>query len=198
MIVLSLLAHRDEAEFFCAGTMMRLSQEHQWEVHLATVATSCPGLLAGARYHSLDEPLIFYNERTLEKATRLIRELQPRIVLTHSPKSGLVDHEMTSLIARAASSALTPHLYYCDALEGKDCLGRPVNPRICIDISEYTAQKAALLAPPAGESMLVWARRRGQLIDAEAAEGYRQHLGPGYPQDDLLGELLGAWPAADY
>ena len=41
------------------------------------------------------------------------------------------------------------------------------------------------------------ARRRGRECGVAFAEGFRQHLGHSYPQDDLLGELLGALsPAA--
>src|SRR6202011_5037903 len=96
----------------------------------------------GATYHCLEERdlLIFYNERALERVTRLVREIRPRIVLTHAPADSLLDHEMTSTLARAAvfgapvpnlfhdrvhARALEhiPHLYYCDPVEGKDLLG---------------------------------------------------------------------------
>ena len=36
-IVLSILAHPDDAEFLCAGTLLRLREEHNCEVHIATM-----------------------------------------------------------------------------------------------------------------------------------------------------------------
>ncbi len=42
------------------------------------------------------------------------------------------------------------------------------------------------------ESMREWCARRGRLIGSACAEGFRQHLGHSYPQDNLLGKLLGA------
>ena len=66
-------------------------------------------------------------------------------MLTHSPADYMLDHEMTSTLVRAAAFAAPvpnffrdrghappldhiPHLYYCDPIEGKDALGRPVQP----------------------------------------------------------------------
>src|SRR5689334_317229 len=59
------------------------------------------------RYHCLEERdlLVMYNERALERVTRLLRSVRPRIVLTHSPADYMLDHEMTSTLARAAAFA---------------------------------------------------------------------------------------------
>src|SRR5215470_16675672 len=103
--ILSVLAHPDDAEFLCAGTLIRLRREHGFNVHIASMtAGDCgsveydaqeiarirraEGARAAARinatYHCLDEKdlLVFYNERTLEKVTRLLRLVQPSVVLT--------------------------------------------------------------------------------------------------------------------
>src|SRR5438093_1201549 len=107
-IVLSLLAHPDDAEFLCAGALIRLVREHGWQAHLATMTPGDCGsaelppeeisrirrregaqaaALIGAPYHCLEERdlLITYQERALERVTRLLRAVRPRIVLTHSP-----------------------------------------------------------------------------------------------------------------
>src|SRR5438105_6481281 len=117
-IILSILAHPDDAEFLCAGTLIRLVREHGWQVHIASMTPGDCGSAEnpadeisrirrgeGARaaavidghYHCLEERdlLIFYNERALEKVMRLVREVRPRILLTHSPSDYMLDHEMT-------------------------------------------------------------------------------------------------------
>ena len=245
--ILSVLAHPDDAEFLCAGVLIRLKQEHGYDVHIASMTPGDCGsveydaqeisrlrraegakaaALIGATYHCLEERdlLVCYNEPTLEKVTRLLRLVQPRIVLTHSPADYMLDHEMTSTLTRAAAFAgpipnfladrrlgsvlpHIPHLYYCDPIEGKDPLGREIVPTFCIDITKVIETKADMLAAHASQrdwlmkhhgmdhylqEMRDWSARRGQEHGVGFAEGFRQHLGHSYPQDNLLGELLGA------
>ncbi len=246
--VLSILAHPDDAEFLCAGSLARLRQEHGWAVHVATMTPGDCGsaelppdeisrvrraegaaaaAVIGGAYHCLEERdlRVFYNERALDKVVRLLRAVRPRVVLTHSPADYMLDHEMTSVLARAAAFAAAvpnfhrggaegaspalehiPHLYYCDPIEGKDALGRDVEPGFCVDVSGVLETKARMLAAHASqrdwllkhhgldqyvETMRHWARRRGERYGVPAAEGFRQHLGHSYPQDNLLGQLLG-------
>jgi LmbE family N-acetylglucosaminyl deacetylase len=127
-IILSILAHPDDAEFLCAGTLIRLGREHGYEVHIATMTPGDCGSaemgaheisrtrraegrhaaeLIWAHYHCLEERdlLVVYCERTLEKVTRLLRFVRPTILLTHSPADYMLDHEMTSTIVRGAAFA---------------------------------------------------------------------------------------------
>ncbi|HXG11605.1 MAG TPA: PIG-L family deacetylase [Gemmataceae bacterium] len=184
-VVLSVLAHPDDAEFFCAGALIRLAREHSWQVHIASLTPGDCGsaelgpeeisrvrraegakaaAVIGATYHCLEERdlLITYNERALERVTRLLRQVRPRIVLTHSPADYMLDHEMTSVLARAAAFAAPipnflrdrlpppldhiPHLYYCDPAEGKDPLGREETGGFAVDISGVIETKEAMLA----------------------------------------------------
>jgi LmbE family N-acetylglucosaminyl deacetylase len=245
-VILSILAHPDDAEFVCAGTIIRLVREHAWRAHIATMTpgdcgsaewgpeeisrlrrqeAAAAAAVIGAPYHCLEERdlLISYNERALERTVRLMREVRPRMVLTHSPADYMLDHEMTSTLVRAAAFAAPipnflhdrglpppteriPHLYYGDAIEGKDLLGRPVLPAFCIDISGVIDVKADMLARHASQrawlqkhhgmdqyllAMRDWSSRRGRAAGVAYAEGFRQHLGHSYPQDNLLGQLLG-------
>jgi len=245
-IALSLLAHPDDAEFLCAGTLIRLLRDRRWQIHIATMTpgdcgsaelppeeiarlrraegASAAGQI-GASYHCLEERdlVVCYNEPALEKVVRLIRLVRPTMVFTHSPADYMLDHEMTSVLARAACFGApapnlfrdrghapplerVPHLYYCDPLEGKDIFGKGLLPDFGIDISKVIADKTAMLAAHASQrgwllkhhgidqyldTMHAWSARRGQLFNTQFAEGFRQHLGHGYPQSNLLGELLG-------
>lgn len=245
-VVLSILAHPDDAEILCGGALARLVREHGWQAHIATMTPGdcgsaelpaeeiarrrrAEGAAAarhiGATYHCLEERdlLVTYCERTLEKVTRLLRQVRPRLVLTHSPADYMLDHEMTSTIVRAAAFAAPipnfladrnpgpvldhiPHLYYCDPIEGKDPLGRDVAPGFCIDISGVIEVKEKMLASHASQrdwllkhhgidhylkAMRDWGAERGRRSGVAHAEGFRQHLGHSYPQDNLLGEVLG-------
>src|SRR5438105_14979981 len=185
-VIVSVLAHPDDAEFLCAGVLIRLAREQGWQVHVASMTPGDCGSadrppdeisavrrqegaraasLIGATYHCLEERdlKVFYNERTLEKVTRLLRQVRADVVLTHSPADYMLDHEMTSTVVRAAAFGAPipnfcldqghgpalehiPYLYYCDPIEGKDALGRPVEPGFCIDISPVIDTKAAMLA----------------------------------------------------
>ena len=103
-----------------------------------------------------------------------------------------------------------PHLYYCDPLEGKDLLGRPIRPSFWIDITKQLAEKERMLACHASQrnwlikhhgvddylrAMREWAAAQGKAAGVPAAEGFRQHLGHSYPQENLLARALGGIPA---
>jgi LmbE family N-acetylglucosaminyl deacetylase len=244
-VILSVLAHPDDAEFLCAGTLIRLVREHGWRAHIASMTPGDCGSaklpaeaissirrqegtsaarVIDATYHCLEERdlLVFYQERSLERVTRLLREVKPQIVLTHSPADYMLDHEMASSLTRAAAFAAPvpnfmadraheppldsiPHLYYCDPVEGKDLLGNQISPEFCIDISSVIDVKCAMLAEHKSqrewllkhhqmdhyiESMKQSSLRQGQRIGVAYAEGFRQHLGHSYPQENLLAKLL--------
>jgi LmbE family N-acetylglucosaminyl deacetylase len=245
-VVLSLMAHPDDAELLAAGTLIRLVREHGFAAEIASMTPGDCGsselssdeiarvrrgeaaraaALLGARYHCLEERdlRIFYEERSLAKVTRLLRPVRPRLVVTHSPDDYMLDHEMTSRIARAACFAApvpnyepdpalppleqVPHLYYADAIEGRDALGRDLSPGLYVDVSAVIDQKAAMLACHESqrawllrqhgiddylESMRRWSARRGAERGVAFAEAFRQHLGHAYPHDDLVASLLGA------
>jgi len=241
--VLAFMAHPDDAEFFCAGTLIRLA-EAGWEVHIATAApgdcgttTETPwaisarrteearkaAALIGATYHCLDERdgFVVYDKPTLRKSMDLFRRVAPSLVLTHPAKDYMMDHEVVSLLARAASflyaapnaselplreGSRVPYLYYCDPVEGLDPLGHPVEPTTLVDVSEQLKKKTEMLACHASQrewlrahhgtdeyldSMKRLAAVRGQQGGVAAAEAFVQHRGHAYPRDDLLAALFG-------
>jgi LmbE family N-acetylglucosaminyl deacetylase len=125
---LAVLAHPDDAEFLCAGTLVRLRKEHGWDIHVASMtpgdcgsAEHPPEEIArirrgegkaaaeaiGGTYHCLEERdlRVIYNEPALEKVVRLLNKLGAAVVFTHSPDDYHLDHEQTSKIVRAATFA---------------------------------------------------------------------------------------------
>jgi len=242
--VLSILAHPDDAEILCAGTMARLAAAG-WRCHIATfTAGDCGSAeksraeisrirrreaqasadLLGAGYACLEEQdlRIFYAPKPLRKVVGLIRRVRPDIVLAHSPADYMADHEMGSLLVRAGcfnaavpnlwpkcgSPALDhiPALYYCDPLDGVDPLGRPVDPAFVVDIETTLDLKERMLASHASQrdwlarqhgmdqylvAMRDFAGKRGKLAGFPAGEGFRQHLGHGYPAANWLADALG-------
>jgi len=240
---LALLAHPDDAEFLCAGTLIRLARTG-WQVHIATATAGDCGTmtespseisatrtgeavrsaaLIGATYHCLDEQdgFVVYDKPTLRKAIDLFRRVAPSLALTHAPKDYMMDHEMTSLLARAASfiydapnvssysrleSSTVPYFYYCDPVEGTDPLGNRVSPTTYVDIGDQLERKTQMLATHASQrewlrahhgcdeyldAMKRHATMRGGEAGCNVAEAFVQHRGHPYPADDILANLLG-------
>lgn len=179
--------------------------------------------LLGGHYHCLecDDAFIMYDRPTLLKAIALVRKVRPKIVFTLSPSDYMVDHEMSSRLTQSACFCCgivnietprakpfepIPHLYYTDAVEGKDKLGAEIAPGFVVDTSSVIDIKTKMLV--CHESQRNWllahhgideytdqmkklGRKRGAAIGAEFGEGFRQHLGHAYPQDNLLKAELG-------
>jgi LmbE family N-acetylglucosaminyl deacetylase len=104
-----------------------------------------------------------------------------------------------------------PHLYYFDPMEGKDIFGKPVAPEFYVDITQvidfrlkmlarHASQREWLLAQHGMDDYLnsskVWAEARGRDATAVSgrkvayAEGFRQHHGHAYPQNNVMKEIL--------
>jgi LmbE family N-acetylglucosaminyl deacetylase len=126
-VALSFLAHPDDAEILCAGTLIRLA-EAGWETHIATATPGDCGTMTqgpweishvrtaearksaemiGAIYHCLDERDVFvvYDKPTIRKTVDLFRRVAPTLVFTHAARDYMMDHEQVSMLARAASFA---------------------------------------------------------------------------------------------
>ena len=239
---LAFMAHPDDAEIFCAGTLIRLA-DSGWKIHIATATAGDLGTqtetpwaisarrtaeaqrsadLLGATYHCLDERdcLVVCDKPTIRKSIDLFRRVAPSLVFTHAPADYMLDHEEVSRLARAGSFIYAgpnasqfpllagsgiPWLYYCDPIEGTDPLGRFVEPTTYVDITQQMPRKTEMLA--CHESQRDWLRahhgmdeyidamqrhaaRRGDQYGVQYAEGFVQHRGHAYPQNDVLGQLF--------
>lgn len=123
--VLSFLAHPDDAEILCGGTLIRL-RELGWEVHIATATPGDCGSatlsaeeiaairreegaaaarLIGATYHCLEERdvNVIFDKAANRKAIDLFREISPSLVITHPRHDYMLDHEQVHLLARSAA-----------------------------------------------------------------------------------------------
>jgi LmbE family N-acetylglucosaminyl deacetylase len=124
-VAMTLLAHPDDAEILCAGTLVRLA-DAGWQIHIATVAAGdCgsatlgrteiaairrqEGIAAaakiGAIYHCLEEPDVHvaFGKSTISKVIDLLRRIAPTLLFTHPRHDYMLDHEQTHLLARAAA-----------------------------------------------------------------------------------------------
>ena len=167
-----------------------------------------------------EDVYIMYDRESINRTTSLIREIGPTIVFTHSPSDYMVDHEMTSKIVQTACFSVgiknmeiseppyepTPYLYYCDPMDAKDIFGQPIYTTMFVDITSEILMKEKMLACHASQrnwllihhkmdeyilSMKRFGEQRGKEINVKYAEGFRQHLGHGYPQDNVLKGILG-------
>jgi hypothetical protein len=130
----------------------------------------------------------------------------------------MLDHEQTSLLARAASfmaptpnasglpriaGQAIPHLYYCDPIEGLDPLGRRVQPTTFVPLDGAThARKLEMLACHA--SQREWLRAHhgiDEYLDAATRHDFSRGAERGGPAPSLAEAFVQhrghAYPADD-
>ncbi|MBI4585292.1 MAG: PIG-L family deacetylase [Planctomycetes bacterium] len=136
--ILALMAHPDDAEFLCGGTLALLAAKG-WAVHIAAATPGDAGAaslqpdeiaairrregasaagLVGGTFHCLErrDLRVFYDEDGVRRAHSLLRKVRPDLVITHSPADYLLDHEEISKVARTACfGAAVPNAPALDA-----------------------------------------------------------------------------------
>jgi len=240
--VLCLMAHPDDAEILCGGTLALLAR-NGWHIVIATMtpgqagstqlnaeqisivrrkeAAAAAAVIRGAYYCMESEDVfILYDKPTLMKVIALFRQVQPALVITASPQDYMFDHEITSHLAQTACMGATipnieipgypvlpkiPHLYYADPVQGKDRFGHEITGDTLVDITTVMDTKEQMLCCHSSQRdwlrtishvdefvllMKGFSERNGRIVNKQYAEGYRQHLGFSYPNDDLLGNVL--------
>ena len=248
--VLAVMAHPDDIEMTCAGTLVLLKRAG-WDVHMASMTAGDLGSgtrsrpeisrirrreaaasakLLGAGYTCLgfDDLTIVYGEATKRRVSALLRLVRPDLVIAPSPVDYMADHEETPRIVREAAFASTipnwraslggrrprpcdklPALLYADPIDNIDHFGRRVRVRFvvditsCVDLKEkmlaaHDSQRAWLRQQHGEDEYLRWMRRVGadrarDFRDRRVkyAEGFRPHLGHGFPRADHLTASLG-------
>src|SRR5712671_2823378 len=124
---IAIAAHPDDIEFYMAGTLLLL-KEAGWEIHYLNVASGNCGsvvrnaartritrmreargaaAMLGATWHPslCDDLEILYEMERLRHLAGVIREVQPAVVLTHSPQDYMEDHTNTCRLAVTAAFA---------------------------------------------------------------------------------------------
>lgn len=181
---IAIAAHPDDIEFLMAGTLLRL-KEVGYEIHYMNVANGCCGTTQydaetitamrreegqqaaaalGATFHeSISNDLeIFYNESLLRKIAAVIRQVAPRIVLTHSPTDYMEDHTNTCRLAVTAAFSrgmpnfrVTPDrppvegpvtVYHAQPYSNHDPLRQQVVPELFVDVTDLQEAKRQALA----------------------------------------------------
>src|SRR5438094_3526333 len=98
-----------------------------------------------------------------------------------------------------------PHLYYAAAFGGRDILGTDIPSRIFVVISATFARKAEMMACHESQRAFLRAPQdiqdplevqrqiaesAGRAAGVALAEGFRQHLGQGFPKENRLAQWL--------
>lgn len=131
--VLAFMAHPDDAEFLCAGTLALLHRAG-YEIHIATMTAGDVGSMelpseeiarirlkeaeSSARildgeYHcaGMRDLFVIVSEDNIKRATEMVRRVDPLIVFAHHPIDYMLDHEMASILVRhACFSAGIPNM----------------------------------------------------------------------------------------
>jgi len=178
------VAHPDDIEFMMAGTMLELRRVG-WEIHFWNLTNGCCGSMehereiisairareaaasaakAGAVWHEplFDDLGVFYDAASQARVSAVIRQVNPELILTHSPSDYMEDHQnVCRLVVTGAFSKGMPNfvtvppappavgplrIYHALPHGLRDGLGRPVIPDCYVNISGVMEAKGELLA----------------------------------------------------
>ncbi len=152
-------AHPDDIEFLMAGTLLLL-REAGYETHYLNLASGSCGStqynasttrsvrqaearaaakLLGAEFHgSLTDDLeILYEAGLLRRLAAILREVEPAVVLTHSPQDYMEDHTNTCRLAVTAAFARGMPNFKTN----------PAQPAVFSEVTVYHAMPAGLCDP---------------------------------------------------
>jgi N-acetylglucosamine malate deacetylase 1 len=188
---IAIAAHPDDIEFLMSGTLMLL-RSHGYQIHYWNLANGCCGSskydaatiarirreeayaaarAIGATFHEsiCNDLEVFYDRRLLGKVASVIREVQPQIVLTHSPVDYMEDHTnacrlaVTAAFARGMPNfvtdpprpAISPSVtvYHAQPYSHRDPLGNVIEPVLVVDTTDIIEQKKQMLSKHASQKL---------------------------------------------
>ena len=197
-----------------------LSKKEISAIRKKEAANSAKLIEAGYECLGFEDLYIFYDKPSILTVLSHVRKIRPQLVITMSPTDYMLDHEITGTIVQSACFAggvvniktegqapldYIPHLYYADPIDGRDKYGVSVPPTTLVDIGSVMEKKTEMLS--CHRSQREWLRQhhgmdeyiqamkrlaenRGQLAGVQYGEGFRQHLGHAFPQNNLIREVL--------
>jgi LmbE family N-acetylglucosaminyl deacetylase len=183
---LAIFAHPDDIEFVAAGTLLQLNAEG-WDAHYLNLSSGNGGSttmdpqttrIARAResraacevlnttWHApiADDLEILYTSDLIRRLSKIIREVNPRIVFTHGPSDYMEDHMNTCRLALTAAFTRgmtnfrteppSPSLekagdvtvYHAQPHGNRDPLRRLVVPGAFVDTTDVHDKKRSALA----------------------------------------------------
>jgi LmbE family N-acetylglucosaminyl deacetylase len=214
--VLAIGAHPDDVEIMCSGTLFLL-WKLGYEIHVATMTlgdcgstehppqvirrirkreaqAACEVLGATYHYAGFNDFCIYNDDQSNRRTVALLRDIDPQLVLTHSPQDYIADHETTSLLVRNACfyapapnydtlsftqaeySSAIPYLFYAHPVEGVDIFGKKIIPQFYVDVTDCIWLKTKMLA--CHESQRNWLRAHHGMDEyIESVLGWNASLG---------------------
>lgn len=213
-VAMAIGCHPDDIEFMMAGTLLLLKQAG-WETHYMTVANGSCGSqvysaaelihirgqesrtaarLLGATYHPslVDDLMVYYEDKTLRRLAAVVREVNPRILLVHSPQDYMEDHmnacrlAVTAAFVRGMRNFQTiPRrkpvsgdvtLYHAMPVGLRDPLRRRIVPGAFVNTTAvFERKKAALAAHRSQQDWLATSQKMNQYL--ATMEWYSREMG---------------------
>ena len=176
--------HPDDIEFGMAGTLLLLGRAG-CEIHYMNVANGCYGsatmtkqqtanvrtqeareaaAVLGAVYHEpiVDDLNVFYTQELIMRLCAVVRQVNPQILLVHSPQDYMEDHQNTCRLAVSAAfcrnipnypvdppvPTVDSHvaLYHAMPVDLTDQLRNPIQPDLFVNIASVLSQVRQALA----------------------------------------------------
>ncbi len=156
-----------------------------------------------SEYIRMVDPLIVFTHP--HEDYMVDHEITSRLVRTACFTGPIPNYSTYSVLPQSRTSHI-PYLYYWSPLEGRDMYGDFVEQRVHINITDVIDFKAEMLACHKSQrdwlmerhnmdkyikTMKDTAKRYGAKSGFTHAEGFKQHLGNAYPQENILKEILG-------
>lgn len=222
--VFAIAAHPDDIEFTMAGTLFLL-KARGWNLHYMMIANGSWGTASmnreqiirarreesiaaaeyiGAAYHEalVDDLEIFYCRKTLLQLIATVREVQPDVVLTHSPSDYMEDHQnaarlaVTAAFCRGMVNAPTEPpvpatfqdvaVYHAAPHGNRDAMRKLVRSERYVNIESVIQRKREMLA--CHKSQKEW---------LDVSQGYDSYLDSMQNAGAMTGKLCGKFQYAE-